>query len=100
MTPETTDPTAAEDQTVRVLVGSFVLGGLFVIGVAVYLGAAVSSALYAVALVSLIDFALAWAFATGRIGPLARRRADAEATGGAAAEAELDPSYNPYARED
>ncbi len=38
-------------------------------------------------------------YETGRIGPLAARRR-AEASGDAAAIAESDPSYNPYARED
>jgi hypothetical protein len=89
-----------EQQTIRILTMALVLGGLFTIGVAVYLGAAVDSVLYLVALVGLADFFVAWAFATGKIGALARRRRDAEASGDVVAEVEQDPSYNPYARED
>jgi len=91
------DPEAAARRT---LVLSMVGGGIVVIAVAIVLGATISAALYALALFSLIDFALAWAFATGRMGPGAQRRRDAEASGDLTAETELDPSYNPYARED
>lgn len=52
-------------------------------------------------LLGLVDVVLAALFAGGRIGPLAaRRQAEAEAEGDAAAIAESDPAYNPYARED
>jgi hypothetical protein len=91
------DPQA---NAVRTLAMSMVLGGLFTIGLAVYLGSAVSSALYLIALVGLVDFVVAWAFASGKIGPLAQRRREAEASGDAASLAQGDPSYNPYARED
>ncbi len=93
-------PQQPEAQAARLVAFALVLGGLFTIGVAVYLGSAIDSVLYLVALVGISDFAVAWAFATGRIGPLARRRSDAEAGGDVVAEMERDPSYNPYARED
>jgi hypothetical protein len=89
-----------EQQTVRLLAMALVLGGLFSIGVAVYLGSAVDSVLYLVALVGITDFVVAWAFSTGKIGPLAQRRRAAEASGDVVAELEQDPTYNPYARED
>ena len=82
------------------LVLSMIAGGIVVIAVAIYLGATISTPLYAVAAFALIDFWLAWAFASGRMGPAAARRREAEASGSPAAEAEFDPSYNPYARED
>ena len=91
---------APEAQAVRLLALALVLGGLFTIGVAVYLGSAVDSALYLVALVGLADLVVAWAFSTGKLGPLAQRRREAETEGNLAAELESDPSYNPYARED
>ena len=52
-----------------------------------------------IAALGLFDLVLAWLFASGRIGPQSARRAAAEA-GDAAAIAEADRSYNPYARED
>jgi hypothetical protein len=90
----------SRQDSVRTLAGALVLGGLLTIGIAVYLGFAVGPGLFAIALLALADFALAWALATGRIGARADRLADAEPSGDAAAEAELDPSYNPYVRED
>ncbi|HEX2129228.1 MAG TPA: hypothetical protein VHF58_08420 [Solirubrobacterales bacterium] len=93
-------PPTPETQAVCTVSFALVLGGLFTIGVAVYLGSAVDSVLYLIALVGLADFAVAWAFRTGRIGPLAQRRRPAGAGGNVAAELERDPSYNPYARED
>jgi hypothetical protein len=48
---------------------------------------------------ALLDFGLAWAYATGRMGPRSLRRR-AHAAGDAATAAAADPSYNPYARED
>jgi hypothetical protein len=79
---------------------ALVLGGLLSIGVAIYLGSAVDSVLYLVALVGLTDFVVAWAFFTGKIGPLAQGRRAAKAEGNLAAALESDPSYNLYARED
>ena len=89
-----------EAQAARLVALALALGGLFTIGLAVYLGSAVSSGLYLIAIVALTDFAAAWAFATGRIGPLAQRRRAAEERGELATELERDPSFNPYARED
>ena len=78
---------------------ALVIGGVIIIAVAIYLGATITSALYLVALVGLSDFVFAWAYATGRMGPLAQRRA-AERSGDVVADVEADPTYNPYARED
>ena len=98
--PASSVPNDPEAAARRTLVLSMVGGGIVVIAVAIYLGAAISPGLYALAAFALIDFGLAWAFATGRMGPGAQRRREAEASGNLAAETELDPSYNPYARED
>jgi hypothetical protein len=81
---------------------SFVLGGIIVIAIAIALAILLHPLYLAIALFSLIDFALAGAFATGRMGPRAARR-QAEASGAAddaAAAAAPDPSNDPYARED
>ena len=92
-------PSAPQDPS-RVLGVSLAASGVLMIIVAIWLGATVDPVLYVIAAVGLADFVFAWLFATGRIGPAARRRRAAEASGDAAAEAEIDPSYNPYARED
>jgi hypothetical protein len=84
----------------RTVAVALALGGGVAIVVGVLAGALIETYLYAIAAVALIDFALAWAFATGRIGTTAARRHEAEATGNLATEAQADPSYNPYARED
>jgi hypothetical protein len=89
-----------ETRPERLVALSLVIGGLITIAVAVFLGATIEPFLYAIALVAVIDFAFAWAFGTGRIGPAAQRRRDAEASGDVSAVAADDPSYNPYARED
>lgn len=99
------DPAA----TARLLVISLVTGGMITIAVAILLGATVSPALYAIAVIGLIDFALAWAYSTGRRGPLAVAGRESETAGvgresetagTAAFRAQADPSHNPYARED
>jgi hypothetical protein len=100
MAETTGEQGSSEASAARLVAASLVLGGILLIAVAVYLGATVSPVLYLISVLSLVDFALARAFATGRIGPTAARRRAAEQTGDVAAEAELDPSYNPYARED
>jgi hypothetical protein len=88
------------DRQVRVLILAFVLSGIFVIALAVALAILLDPLYLAIALFSLVDFAVAWAVATGRMGPRSlRRKAEAASAAGDAAEA-ADPSYNPYARED
>jgi hypothetical protein len=84
----------------RTIARSLVLGGIVAIVVGGIAGALVEPYLYAIAAVALIDFALAWAFASGRLGSTAERRRVAQSSGDLAAEAEADPSFNPYARED
>lgn len=77
---------------VRVLVGS----GLFTIAVGVVLALTVDPILAAIALVGLIDFGLARAYATGKLGsPGPEVAEDLSPT-----DASQDPSDNPYAHED
>jgi hypothetical protein len=93
---------ADPDRQVRVLILTFVLSGIFIIALAISLAILIDPLYLAIALFSPVDFILAWAFATGRMGPRSPRR-NAEAAGDAgeaAAAAMADPSYNPYARED
>jgi hypothetical protein len=73
--------------------------------IAVVLGALVHPALYAIALVGLVDLWLARRFATGKaisresVGS-APHSASGVASDDPATAAEADRSYNPYARED
>jgi hypothetical protein len=76
----------------RTIAAWLVISGVVAIVGGVIAGAMIDPVFYAIAGVSLIDFVVAWAFATGRIGPTADRRS--------AAEAQADPSFNPYSRED
>ena len=92
-------PTTAEQDSVRRIVAALNMSGVITIVVGVVLGLAVSPALFGICVLGVVDFVIARLFAAGRIGPLAARRAAAEA-GDAAAIAEADPSFNPYARED
>jgi hypothetical protein len=66
---------------------------------AIALALLISPAFLAIGIISIADLVIARLFARGVIGPLAAWRR-AEASGDAAALAELDPTYNPYARED
>ncbi len=75
------------------------VSGVITIAFALVAGLVIEPFLFAVALVGIGDFVLAKLFASGRIGPLAQRRR-AAASGDAAAIAERDPGFNPYARED
>jgi hypothetical protein len=97
------DPRAAgedpAERSVRTLAVALRAGGMTVIAVAIVLGLVVSPALFALALVGVFDFVIAHLFTTGAIGPLSARRKAAE-SGDAAAIAESDPNFNPYARED
>lgn len=92
-------PTETARTSTSRLVTALMLSGVFTLVAAVALGLLVEPALFALALVAVVDFAVAGAFARGRIGPLAALR-QAEGEGDAAAIAEADPGYNPYARED
>ena len=93
-------PSSTEQRPERIVALSLVMGGVITIAIAVFLGATVEPFLYAIAILALLDFAFAWAFGTGKIGPAAQRRSESEASGDAATVAADDPSYNPYARED
>ena len=92
-------PTTAEQDSVRRLVSVLYLSGAITVVLGIALGFVISPVLFAAVAVGLVDFVIAGLFSSGRIGPLAARRAAAEA-GDAAAIAEADPSFNPYARED
>jgi hypothetical protein len=75
----------------RALIGSLVFGGVMTMVAAVLLAGLVSPFFAALALFGFADFWLAWMFASARLGPLAElKRTDPG----------VDPSYNPYARED
>jgi hypothetical protein len=70
--------------------------------IAVVLGALVTPALYGVALLAIVDVALARAYAAGRLRlasdpPLARPEEGGVVEGDSTS---ADPSYNPYARND
>ncbi len=92
-------PSTAQQDSVRRLVGILYLSGAITIVLGVALGLAISPVFFAVGALGILDFVIARLIAAGRIGPLAARRAATEA-GDAAALAEADPSFNPYARED
>ena len=93
--PEPTTPSSTElRQNRRIVATALTISGIATIVVAIVLGAIVEPYLYAIAVIGLVDLVLARLFAAGRLGG----RADDPAAAAAAAEA--DPSYNPYARED
>jgi hypothetical protein len=92
-------PTTAEQDSVRKIVSVLYLSGAITVVLGIALGFVISPALFAAVALGIADFVIAGLFSSGRIGPLAARRAAAEA-GDAAAVAETDPSFNPYARED
>ena len=76
------------------LATTLTFSGIATIAVAIVLGIAVEPFLFAIALVGVADIVLARLFASGRLG------GGSPQTGDAAAAAQADPSYNPYARED
>ncbi len=92
-------PTAAEQDSVRSLVGILYLSGAITIVLGIALGFVISPVAFAAVALGIADFVLAALFSSGRIGPLAARRAAAKA-GDAAALTEADASFNPDARED
>ena len=81
-------------QSRSIVATALTFSGIATIGVAIALGIAIDPLLYLVALVGLADLVFARLFATGRIGGASSDPATA------AAAAEADPSFNPYARED
>jgi hypothetical protein len=86
-------------EAARRVASALYLGGTITIVVGIALGFIISPALFGIVALGIVDFVIAWLFSSGRIGPLSARRAATE-TGDAAAIAETDPSFNPYARED
>ena len=73
-----------------------VISGVVTVVLGVVLGALVWAPLYALALIAVVDFALAWAYANGRL----RTASGGSAAEPAAVDPAADPSFNPYARED
>jgi hypothetical protein len=92
-------PPAEAARQARGLVIGLYLSAAITIVVGIALGIALDPVWFGLVLLGLVDVVLAALFAGGRIGPLAARR-QAEVEGDAAAIAESDPAYNPYARED
>lgn len=90
---------APPEESARRLARALRLSGVVTAVASIALGLLIAPALFAIAALGVVDFALARLFERGPIGPLASRRA-AEASGDAATIAESDPTYNPYARED
>ena len=100
------------------LVRAMYISAAVTVVIAIVLGATVAPALYAIALVALVDLGLAWAYASGRLKLTGDPRLGRPEEGGvvdgpgdpssdgegdatrAAEAASADPSYNPYARED
>ena len=84
----------------RKLAGILDLSAMITVAAGIVLGFVISPALFAIVAVGIFDFVIAGLIASGRIGPDAQRRRAAAEQGDAAAVAEADPSFNPYARED
>lgn len=82
----------------RPLALSLTIAGVLTIVVAVLLGATIEPLLYLIALSAIFDFALAYAYATGRLGS-GSGAGDPAGASAQTVQAE-DPTYNPYARED
>jgi hypothetical protein len=95
----TESSSASPQRTAGNIASALYLSGAVTIVVGIVLGIAISPALFGIAVLGVVDFVIGRLFATGRIGPLSARRAATEA-GDAAAVAETDPNFNPYARED
>ena len=91
--PPPTTP-ANPRQTRAVVATTLTASGIATIAVAIGLGIALDPLLYLVALVGVADLVFARLFASGRLGSAPSDPA------GAAAAAQADPSFNPYARED
>ena len=92
-------PSAADQDNVRKIVSVLYLSGAITVVAGIALGFIITPALFALVALGIADCMIAALFSSGRIGPLSARRAATEA-GDAAAIAETDPSFNPYARED
>jgi hypothetical protein len=93
------EPSVAKQDSVRKIVSALYLSGSITVVAGIALGFILTPALFALVALGIADCVIGALFASGRIGPLSARRAATEA-GDAAAIAETDPSFNPYARED
>jgi hypothetical protein len=87
-------PSSTSSETRERVARSLIISGVATIILAIVLGIAIDPLIYLLALVGIADFVIARLFASGRLG------GTAGSPGEAAAMAESDPSYNPYARED
>jgi hypothetical protein len=81
------------------VVSILALSGSSLVVAGIALGFVLEPFLFALVPIGILDFALAYMFSTGRLGQT-DGRGPAVAAGEEAAVAELDPSVNPYARED
>lgn len=90
------DPSRA---SARKVAAALYVSGVITLVVGVLLGLLFEPLFFLIAAFAIADFVIARLYETGRIGPLAGRRRS-EASGDAAATAEADADYNPYARED
>lgn len=77
-----------------------IITGLISIGIGIVIGAVVTPWGFVVAGSGLIDFVLAYVFASGRLRSYAGPPKAADAADEVAGAAGTDPAYNPYARED
>jgi hypothetical protein len=86
-----------------IVAASLVVTGVASIVAGIVLAVAVDPLLGLIALIGVLDLALAWAFATGRLGGRTAGVSDptqGEASADPSPDPAADPSYNPYARED
>ncbi|MDX6583361.1 MAG: hypothetical protein QOI10_2545 [Solirubrobacterales bacterium] len=93
------EPTPAQQDSARRLVSALYLSGAITVVAGIALGFVITPVLFFAVALGIVDCVIAGLFSSGRIGPLSARRAAAE-SGDAAALAEADPNFNPYARED
>jgi hypothetical protein len=92
-------PSDTPEGAARKVAAALYVSGAVTLVFGLFLGLLIDPLFLFIAAFALVDFAIARAYETGRIGPLAKRR-EAEASGDAATIAESDRTYNPYARED
>jgi hypothetical protein len=90
----------APSRNQEIVARTLVFSGVATIVVAVVLAVVVEPYLIAIALVGLLDFAMARMFSSGRWGGAGVQAATEEGSSAEPADPTQDPSYNPYARED
>ncbi len=91
----TTQPSSASsDRTRATIVRALSISAVGTAIAAVVLGIAAHPALFGLLLIAAVDLIIARLFASGRLGT------GTDGDSAPPAQAEADPSYNPYARED